>query len=566
MGRMLSSKWFDRLTLPSEVEGLLQPYAIAACIVWALTTLYAIPSKGSVIPHLRKQGTATQLIVDGRPLLILGGELGNSSTSSLDYMRPLWPKLVKLNLNTVLAPVYWDLIEPEEGKFDFILVDGLIQDARLYNLRLVLLWFASWKNSMSCYAPVWVKTNQERFGRAQDKDGKGMEILSAFSSENRDADARAFTALMRHIREVDGQEHTIIMIQVENEIGMIPDARDHSAMANNLFDKPVPKELMGYLIKHKETLIPEFREVWEETGFKTSGTWEEVFGKGPGTDEIFMAWHYARYVNWIVELGKAEYPLPMFVNAALIRPNYKPGQYPSAGPLPHLMDVWRAGAPLIDFLSPDIYFSNFAEWCRKYHRSGNPLFIPEASRAEESAVNVFYAIGQHDAIGFCPFSIESIRDPENNPLNKSYEVLSQLAPLILENQGKGTMAGVLLDKDNQTQQIKLGGYTLNVSHDYTWAWSSGAKGSKQWPRVGGILITVGPDEYVIAGTGIIVTFTPNSSPDSIAGIAGIQEGKYVDGRWLPGRWMNGDQSHQGRHLRIPADSFGIQRIKLYRYR
>jgi len=470
-----------------------------------------------------------------------------------------------INLNTVLAPVYWDLVEPEEGTFDLTLVDGLIQDARHYNLRLVLLWFASWKNSMSCYAPIWVKTNQDRFPRAQNKDGNGMEILSAISSENRKADARAFTALMRHIREVDGQEHTVIMVQVENEIGMIPDARDHSIMANNLFNKPVPKELVDYLIKHKDTLIPEFHKVWQAGGLKTAGTWEEIFGKGLGTDEIFMAWHYACYVNHIVELGKAEYPLPMFVNAALIRPNYKPGQYPSAGPLPHLMDVWRAGGPLIDFLSPDIYFPNFAEWCQKYQRCGNPLFIPEAVRGSESAVNVFYAVGQHDAIGFCPFSIESISDPENNPIAKSYEVLSQLAPLILENQGKGTMAGVLLDRDNQTQQIQLGGYALNVSHDYTWAWSSGPKELKQWPRVGGIMISVGSDEYVIAGTGIIVTFTPNSPGEPIAGIVSIQEGKYENGRWIGGRWMNGDQSHQGRHLRLPPDSFGIQRIKLYHY-
>jgi beta-galactosidase GanA len=199
-------------------------YTLAVYIVCVLTTLCAVPSDGAdqsyPIAHLREQGNATQLIVDGKPFLVLGGELGNSSTSSLDYMKPFWPKLVKLNLNTILAPVYWDLIEPEEGKFDFTLVDGLIQDARHYNLRLVLLWFASWKNSMSCYAPVWVKTSQERFPRAQDKNGKGMEILSAFSSKNRDADARAFAALMRHIREVDKKKHTVIMVQVENEVGM----------------------------------------------------------------------------------------------------------------------------------------------------------------------------------------------------------------------------------------------------------------------------------------------------------------------------------------------------------
>src|ERR1044072_3527567 len=154
--------------------------------------------------------------------------------------------------------------------------------------------------------------------------------------------------------------------------------------------------------------MPEFRARWAVTGSKTRGTWEEVFGQGAATGEIFMAWYFAIYVNQVTALGKVEYPLPMFVNAALIRPGYQPGQYPSAGPLPHLIDIWRAGAPQIDFLSPDIYFPNFAEWCRKYQQSGNPLFIPEAAPNALSGVNALYAIGQHDAMGFCPFSIESV--------------------------------------------------------------------------------------------------------------------------------------------------------------
>jgi len=535
------------------------------CVIASLVAFGVTPSECARIPHLRQQGTAVQLIVDDDPFLILGGELGNSSTSNLNYMKSQWPKLVKLNLNTVLAPVYWDLIELQEGAFDFTLVDGLIREARSHNLRLVLLWFASFKNSMSCYAPIWIKTNQQRFPRAQDKEGRGMEILTVFSEDNCAADARAFAALMRHLRQVDGEKHTVIMVQVENEMGMILEARDYCNAANDLFNKPVPKELMEYLIQHKDTLIPEFRKMWAEAGFKTSGTWEDVFGKGLGTDEIFMAWHYARYTNRIVEAGKAEYPLPMFVNAALIRPNYQPGQYPSAGPLPHIMDIWRAGGPRIDFFSPDIYFQNFAEWCQKYHRSGNPLFIPEARRDTQAAANVFYAMGQHDALGFCPFSIESVSDSDNDLLGRAYDILSQLAPVILKHQGQGTMAGALLDKDHQTQHVKLGNYALKVSHDYTWSWSSGAGESGRWPRAGGLCISIAPGEYIIAGTGIIVTFAPNSPGDPIAGIASIQEGRYVEGRWVPGRWINGDQSHQGRHLRIPANSFGIQRVKLYRY-
>jgi beta-galactosidase GanA len=534
---------------------------VALSFAFVLVTKCAIPAHATQnpsIPHLREQGNATQLIVDGKPFLVLGGELGNSSSSSLEYMRPIWPELVSLNLNTVLTPVYWELIEPVEGRFDFSLVDGLLQEARKHQLRLVPLWFASWKNSMSCYAPAWVKTNQKRFPRSQDKTGRGMEILSPFSQENVEADARAFAAFMRHLREADGRDHTVVMVQVENEIGMIPDSRDRSAIADKLYNGAVPAELMKYLAEHRDALIPEFREVWAGAAFRTHGTWEEVFGPGSQAEEIFMAWHFAQYVNRVAEHGKAEYRLPMFVNAALIRPGHMPGQYPSAGPLPHLIDVWRAGAPQIDFLSPDIYFANFAEWCRKYHRSGNPLFIPEAVLSPLAAVNALYAIGQHDAIGFCPFSIESLQNPEDVPLARSYAMLAQLAPLILEHQGKSVMAGVLPEGPEQRapKQVRLGGYILNITYDRPSTDSLS----------GGLVIALGPDEFIFAGTGLIVTFEADSSAAQNVGILSVQEGKYVNGQWVPGRLLNGDQTHQGRHLRLAPGKFDIQRIKLYRYR
>ena len=223
-------------------------------------------------------------------------------------MRPIWPRLESLRLNAVLIPVYWELIEPTEARFDFALVDGLIQEARKHRLRLVPLWFASWKNSMSCYAPAWVKTDQRRFPRSQDKAGNGMEILSPFSKENVEADALAFAAFMRHVREVDANDHTVIMVQVENEIGMIPDSRDRSSIANELFNQPVAADLMNYLQQHKDQLIPEFRGVWAANNFKTRGTWEEIFGKGPGTDEIFMAWYFCALCESSNRAGQSPIP------------------------------------------------------------------------------------------------------------------------------------------------------------------------------------------------------------------------------------------------------------------
>ncbi len=517
----------------------------------------------SAIPHLRRHGTATQLIVDEQPFLMIGGELGNSSASDLKYMAPVWPKLKAMQLNTILMPVYWELIEPQEGRFDFALTDDLIASARKNDLKIVVLWFGSWKNSMSCYAPYWVKTDQKRFPRARTSRGQAVEILTPFSDENRNADAKAFAAFMKHLREIDGKHSTVVMIQVENEIGMIPQARDYCAEAEEAFAQQVPAELMAYLQKNKESLTEELQQAWSSAGMKASGTWEEVFGAGLHADEIFMAWHFGKYTNYVAQAGKKEYPLPMYVNAALIRPNYKPGQYPSAGPLPHLMDVWRAAATRIDFLAPDIYFKNFAEWLGKYDRGGNAMFVPEVDR-RQSVTNAFYAFARHNAMGYCPFSIESVDDPANSQFNKGYEILHQLTPLILEHQGKGTMTGFLLDSAAQTAEIQMGGYTFTVKHEHTWPYAFRAEGDT--PRFGGLIVMTGKDEFYIAGSGVVVTFQSSSGDGTIAGIAGIDEGAFVNGKWVAGRRMNGDQSHQGRHLHLPGGEYGIQKVRLYTYK
>lgn len=516
-------------------------------------------------PHLQKKGVTTRLIVNGEPFLMLGGELGNSSASDMAYMKPIWPKLAKMHVNTVLAPVYWELLEPQEGTFDYRLVDSLIADARGHNIKLVLLWFGAWKNSMSCYVPEWVKTNPNRFPRVQNQAGRGQEILTPFAATNLDADRKAFTALMRHLRDTDQRAQTVIMIQVENEIGMLPDARDYSPMANDAFRKPVPVDLMHYLQTHKATLAPALLTAWQTNGSKTKGGWEEVFGKSLATDELFIAWYFAHYTNRITEAGKAMYPLPMFVNAALNRPNVKPGDYPSGGPLPHTIDVWKAGAPAIDFLSPDFYNPDFKYWNDLYTRADNPLFIPEIRFDATVAAKVFYAVGHYGAMGFSPFSIESTGTdtPAEQPVARSYDLLAQLSP-VLAQQDKSTREGMLFDKKNAIDTIRLGGYTFICKHEYTLGWSPKAK-DEEWPMTGALIVQTSPNEFTVAGTGVVITFMSDDLQAPIAGIARIDEGNYVNGQWLAGRRMNGDQDHQGRHLRIPVGEHSIQKLRLYRY-
>ena len=546
-------------------------------LVCGLALMAAQRSTSSEIPHLQKQGTATQLIVEGKPFLVLAGELTNNSATSVEYMKPIWSKLVEAKLNTVLATVAWNQVEPQEGKFDFSVVDGIIRDARSHNLHLVLLWFASWKNGLSSYPPDWVKRDFERFPRAQVASGKSIELLSPLSDANRDADARAFAALMRHVKAVDGQQHTVIMIQEQNEVGMHGDSRDRSPAANQAFASPVPKELMDYLQQHKASLIPEFRQVWEAAGFKTSGTWEEVFGKSAVTDGIFMAWYYARYIGRVAEAGKAEYPIPIFVNASLYGIGRGP-QPPASGGRPWdlMMDVWKAGGPQIDMLSPDSYSEvDFAAFCAKYTRPGNPLFIPENMGGPDGAARVLYAFGRHDAIGWTVMGLEDARIPHpDNDLISSFDLIEQLAPLIAAHQGNGTMSAVLLRSPNDPpQKIQVGDYTLEVKF-YSQPKMQGVPPPPDPPPpAAALFIATGPDEYFAAGSGVTVTVSPNTPGPPLAGLATVEEGAFVNGRWVAGRRLNGDDSDEGNFLMLersgccwPAAAKSIQRFTLYRYR
>ncbi|NJR78142.1 DUF5597 domain-containing protein [Sphingomonas corticis] len=513
-----------------------------------LSTVTAAQAQGSAapapLPRLVDAHGARQLEVDGRPFLMLGGELANSSASDRGYMAARWPALAAMNVNTVLMPVSWELIEPAEGRFDFAMVDGLLADARAAKLRVVILWFGSWKNSMSSYAPAWVKRDERRFPRARTADGTPLEILSPFVPANATADARAFAALMRHLKQADPQR-TVLMVQVENEIGMIPEARDRSAAADRAFAAPLPAAL------------------------GRRGSWTQAYGTG--ADEAFMAWHFARYTDVVAQAGRREYGIPLYVNAALPRPTAVPGKgYPAAGPLPHLAELWTKGAPTIDFLAPDIYYPNFVEWTRRYAAlPRNPLFIPEAgqSGAADATGNALFAIGALDAMGFSPFSIDTIPAEGGARLASLYRLLDGLSPLILARQGTdrlwGARAPIAFDgtADLADQTTVMAGYRLSLRFTDPWT----PKEKQQPAEHGAIVLATGEGEYLIAGRGVTVTFAP-ADGRGVAGIEAADEGRMEAGRFLAERRMNGDQTHQGRHVRLPPEEFTVQRVKLYRYR
>lgn len=539
-----------------------------------------------VQPAAGKKQKAGQAQPTAGKELLLGGELSNSAATSEEDIVAVMSRMREAGLKLLLVPVSWDLLEPEEGRFDFRLVDCMLSQARSNGQRLVLLWFGAWKNSMSCYAPMWVKRDVKRFPRAMTRSGKPLEILSAFSEEVLQADLRAFTALMRHLRDADAGTGTVAMVQVENEVGMLEDARDHSPLAEKAF------------------------KAWKASPSAYKGRGGEL-----AEDEAFTAYHYARYIERLASEGKKIYDVPMYVNAALNSRGRKPGEYPSGGPLAHLAGIWNEAAPSIDMLSPDIYDEGFKSWAAQYDFDGNRLFIPESRCCMNSGVRALYVVGEHGAVGFCPFAVDRGSEAELKELRRGYELLEELMKLQGKPAAQGqAMRGVLLDETEKTTTLDFGDVQLRCSHYLTLPWDSRGKDGSTWREGGAVIVRLAKEEFLIAGSGVVVEFSSGSSNGkgsgtmllgedgfALEGDKALQEGQEsrsrsvmplteqqrgkkeqyeghqiglgtVDevragggGKMEYVRRLNGDETHQGRHVRISIDDYQLLHVRLYEY-
>jgi hypothetical protein len=532
---------------------------VAGCV------LSAMIANAAEAPKIAKSAAGGQLIVNGKPYLILGGELGNSSAGTAEQADIILPEIAKMHVNTVLMPVAWEQIEAEEGKFDFTILDRWIDVAREQRLHLVVLWFGSWKNGVSSYAPAWVKKDTKRFPRALSADGEELEILSTLGEETRKSDGRAFAELMKHIRQKDQEQQTVLMAQVENEVGYLGRGRDRSEAANRLFRSAVPPDLIRKLQSRQDEFSPELRAHFNVAG----KTWTEVFGDA--ANEVFMAWNYARSIEAVAAQGKQEYALPMYLNCQLPAPRERAGEYPSGGPQPYYLEVYRVTAPTIDFYSPDIYWPNFEYWIDRYKFSGNVVFVPEA-RLESAPYNAFYAYGEAGAFGFSPFGIEngqSMPDASGSggsggsgpTIKEVYEALSEMSDLLLAHQlSDGTRAVVLHSNGPRTTQtVALGDYLFEAAL------------SRSWPAKalltddGAMLIVQSTEnEFYIAGTGLTVSFYRNPDVDTAVGrIESVEEVSRSNGNWTTLRRLNGDQTNQGRQVLMPARQVRVYRVVLY---
>jgi len=499
---------------------------------------------------------------------ILGGELSNSAATSVADVDEVMPRMKSLGLNTVLVPVYWELMEPSEGQFDFSLINRTIEVARREQLDVIFLWFGAWKNSMSCYAPGWFKQDTKRFPRAMTAEGKPMEIASCFSEQVLQADLKAFSALMQHIKACDPQREVVIMMQIENEIGMLESARDHSLLAEKAYQKE---------------------------------KWAERYGTDDYADEKFMALYYARYVEHLAKAAREIHDMPLYVNAAMNSRGRRPGEYPSAGPLAHLIDFWREGAPSIDLLAPDIYDTGFKSWAAQYAmplrpqdggKVKNRLFIPESRCCENSGVRALYAFGEHQALGFSPFAIDQASEKETESVTKAYGLVSQMSRI----QHAQNSWGLLFDQNDRERIIEDNGVVMTCRHYFTLPWDSRATDGSIWPEGGAMLFRLGKFDYLLAGSGVVIDFkTPTEKQQEEnkqlgedgfvdaggntslvkssrrfngkrLGLLSVDEVSVTDdGTMQYIRRHNGDQTHQGRHARISVGEWKLLHIQLYEY-
>jgi hypothetical protein len=426
----------------------------------------------------------------------------------------------------------------------------------------------------STYTPSWIKTNPNRFPRAELRKAGGVielaDVLSLFHEQNVEADAQAFRMLLAHIREIDEEDNTVLMVQVENEVGLLFDSRDGSAEANKLFAEAVPLEFLQFLKEDYDSLHDDLKAnlaTFVARSKPLSGTWEEAFGASKKTDELFMAYHYARYVNRVAAAGKEEYPIPLYTNVwqncaeedidsdvpIVAGGGGEPGDYPSGGATTNVLDIWIKFAQELDFIAPDIYLNDYSSLCAKYRHRINPLFIPEQRRDEYGVRRIWIAYGTFQALLASPFGIDTL-EPESNPFTKHYGLLSQVSQIVLEAQrNPGRSVGFCFDELTGTSDPSkpiiqtFGDWTVTIERCFVF----GKPGTSS-----GMVIHRGGGHFLLIGWGFQVKAHCTRPNTRFSGILRMEEKVVEDqatGKLRTLRTMGGDETRSGAYAMMPNE-------------
>ncbi len=512
---------------------------VMVAVLTALGMAQPLEVRAEQAPQVVKKDGRYALLVDGKPYLVLGGQIHNSSGWPSELPQ-VWESMAALHANTVEAPVYWEQMEAKEGQFDFSNVDAIVQGARAHNLHVVLLWFGTWKNGNNHYVPGWVKTDTKRFPRVVREDGTPIDVMSPMGKNTLEADKTAFTALMRHLKEIDGDLHTVLVVQVENESGNIGSVRDFSAEANRLFAGQVPADMLA-------------------AAKKQPGTWSAVFGAE--ADELFQMYYQSKYINTIVAAGKAEFAIPCYINVWIDYPAAElpqrqidlPGiAYPSGGAVQKLVGLWRALAPAIDMIGPDIYADDsqfYRETMAAYNRPDNPLWIPETGRSDSFAKFFFYAIGE-GAIGFSPFGVDQsgwniLGDEKWTAHARNFALIGPMDGEIAQLEYDGMLKTAVEEPGTVAKEVDLGDWQATVAFGFPQLDGRRAPGTKD-AHGAAVIGKLGPNEFLVTGMDASVTFHLPGKPTWMhSQIVKAEQGTYANGAWKPLRILNGDETDRG---------------------
>jgi len=511
-------------------------------ILTSLTiTTASAQASDEMFPKIITKNGRHALLVDGQPFFVLGGQAHNSS--AWPGMLPrLWSAVKTMHANTLEVPLYWEQIEPQQGKFDFSFIDTLLVQAQQNNVRLVLLWFATWKNGSNHYMPEWMKREAGKYPNITGKNGKPVDSPSPHIKEMMDADTKAFASVMKYLKNVDTR-HTVIMVQVENEPGAWGSVRDYSPVAQKLFDGPVPAELMKPEVL-KALNAPVVAE----------GSWQKVFGNN--ADEYFHAWSVARYIGQVAAAGKAEYQLPLYVNAALRDPLTNPPatNYESGGPTDNVILIWKLAAPAIDLVAPDIYLSESEKIMKVlelYDRNDNTLFVPEVGAGLDKPKYLYEVIAR-GGIGFSPFGIDSNGEGETekemqerlSPIAMEYAMANTMVREFAKWGFEGKIKSAIEREDHKEQKIDLGAWQAVVS------FGTGGRDVSSEPNThftGKAMIVQQDENKLIAiGTNCRITFQPlGKNAGKAWQYLKAEEGHYENGKFKSLRILNGDETDWG---------------------